>query len=555
MADSWLKTRKPGTTAPQRGSWLQTRQAAAQPGQTPGRYQGYAGTSLLTPQGRAAAADRAKRLFIEDPSLPAADPYGTRQSIIGQWLAHNIVGPGVALGPTLVAKGVGERVIGQAAGEVARRVAPRVAPVAAAARRFLGAPEPVPAPGVLEPAIRDVGRQQALLETAPVAAPTRKLTAWDTAAQIPGMSRALLSSGDLSGWLRQGVFIAPRYPVEFARGIAPSAKALFSEKAFQGLVRDVTERASMPLMQRGGLALSALDNIPLTAREEAYVAVDLVKRIPILRNWIRASERSYSGFLTKLRADVFDSIIRDVEKSGTELTDDMLKAVAGFVNTATGRGDIKGLASSVNALGTVLFSPRLAASRLQLMNPAYYASLPPVLRRRAVESAFAFYGAVATVLSVASVAGARVITDWRRNDFGNIRIGNVRYDITGGFASYMKFIGQMVTGEALSATTGRQITERGKPITRWDIFTRFVEGKFAPGARAVRDILEGESFGQPVTVQSTVVDSFMPIIMQDMFELYQQEGMLGLAMVAPAFVGVGVQTYRGKQNAAWLRRR
>jgi len=46
-----------------------------------------------------------------------------------------------------------------------------------------------------------------------------------------------------------------------------------------------------------------------------------------------------------------------------------------------------------------------------------------------------------------------VETDPTSADFGKFRVGNVHYDVTGGFAAYVVFISRMITGRLTSSTT------------------------------------------------------------------------------------------------------
>src|SRR5690606_16281417 len=110
------------------------------------------------------------------------------------------------------------------------------------------------------------------------------------------------------------------------------------------------------------------------------------------------------------------------------------KGLADFVNTATGRTQIKSktLKSAQPLLNAIFFSPRFLASRAQMLNPAWYMRLPPQSRKRAAKSMLKLAGTGLALASLAKLGGADVETDPRSSDFMKIRIGDTRYDIWGG---------------------------------------------------------------------------------------------------------------------------
>lgn len=379
----------------------------------------------------------------------------------------------------------------------------------------------------------------------------------NAAALVTGSMKAMSASVDLSAPFRQGVFAAPRYPKQFISNFAPMVKSFLSEDAYQGVAHEIATRPSFPLMEQAKLALTAVDELALTAREEAYVGSQWVEKIPILgTHLVRGSNRAYSSFLTKFRADIFDSMIREARKGNIPLTEPQLERIGAFINTATGRGELSdSLAKSANALSTSLFSPRLIASRVNLLNPYYYIRQDPFVRKEALKTAGAFYGTLATVLGLAKLRGADVGADIRSADFAKIKEGNTRYEISGGFQPYVRLAGQLATGEAISTTTGKPIAIRGKPTTRYDMVRRFIESKFSPVASLGKDILEGENFEGPINLKREIIKRFVPLILQDAWELYQEEGVEGLPKVIPGVFGVGVQTYGPRKPGVQPRRK
>ena len=363
------------------------------------------------------------------------------------------------------------------------------------------------------------------------------------------INRALMATFDMSAPLRQGVFLIGR-PKQWLPAFKDMFKYFGSEKSYQGLIDDIQARPTYPAMKQAKLALTDI-GASLNDREETFMST-LAERIPGIGKGVKASNRAYSGFLNKLRADVFDDIYKHAQNSGVlserpGIADD----IATFVNSATGRGKFTGALKPLNqateALNSVLFSPKLLASRLNLLDPVYYMKLDPVVRKEALKSLLSFAGTGISVLALAELAGAEVGTDPRSADFGKIKIGNTRVDTWGGFQQYFRLAGQLITGEKINSQTGK-LTTLGDGITapdRYDLLLSFLESKQAPIFTFARDMLKGkDGAGNKIDPSVEMVSRFIPMVIQDAYELHKDGGSPFLAL--PAIFGAGIQTY-GKQ--------
>ena len=216
------------------------------------------------------------------------------------------------------------------------------------------------------------------------------------------------------------------------------------------------------------------------------------------------------------------------------------------VNAATGRGDLGALNRASVVLNGAFFSPRLMASRLNLLNPKFYIDLEAPVRKEALKSLITFAGAGATILGLAKMGGVEVGVDPRSADFGKMKVGKTRFDMWGGFQQYIVLASRLISGQMVSSTTGREFNlgEGYKATTRLDIIQRFFESKTSPVASFALGLLKGKTTqGEDLNIPADIADRFIPMVAQDMFDLYKEKGAKGLAMAFPAIFGVGVQTY------------
>lgn len=366
--------------------------------------------------------------------------------------------------------------------------------------------------------------------------------------------RSLMASFDLSAPFRQGLVIATRHPVIFARNFGPMLKAFGSEKTYQAMLDEIHARPSYPLMLEAKVPFTELGR-SVGRREEQFGSDYAEKLTGGKYGPVRASGRAFTAFLDRTRADVFDHLIQRAMNQGVDIHDDhLLRSLGRYVGSATGRGDLGHFQEAGKYLNAVFFSPRLLASRLNFLNPRYYASLHPYARKEALRSAIQLAGTLGVLVTLASrIPGVRAATDPRNPDWGKIRIGNTRLDLAGGFQQPLRLLAQLSTGVAISSTTGKKLSLTaggfGQP-TKLDLFLRFFEGKEAPITSFVTDYMRGSNqVGQPFAWDTEVAQRLIPLLAQDSYDLYNEQhgGVNGLLAAFAGYgigsVGVGVQTY------------
>jgi len=375
---------------------------------------------------------------------------------------------------------------------------------------------------------------------------TPLLTKWKSIGlEIANIPRAFMASADLSFGLRQGVVMAATHPAIFWKNFPKQIKYFVKEKWLRESNAEISGRPTFELANESGVSLTNMGK-EMVGREEPFQS-QLAERIPILGQLVKMSNRAYSGFANRLRMDVFDYLVKRAENAGRDPWKDKTLAqdIATVVNTGTGRGSLGKFERAGPALNAFFFSPKLMASRLQMMNPAYYIKLDKFARVEALKQLVSTAGAGLTILGLAKMAGVEVGTDIRSADFGKIKIGNTRFDIGGGFLQYLRLAGQLWTGKVVSSTTGKVSTlgEGYKPRTRLDILMSAIQYKEAPIFSFATSLLKGqEAFGGEFNLGSEVGKRFVPMIIQDMVDVYKDDPSI-LPLSALGIFGVGLQTY------------
>jgi hypothetical protein len=363
--------------------------------------------------------------------------------------------------------------------------------------------------------------------------------------------RAVMASFDLSAPFRQGAVMVGK-PKQFWPNFAQMFKYIFSDKNFQAAQEEIRNRPTFPLMEEAGLAVTNISGA-LEGMEERFMS-NYAAKIPLIGRGIKASERAYVGFLNKLRADVFDDMLKKATAMGRHPAKDpaLVKGIAGFVNRATGRGELKSWFGNLEEASTFLnsffFSPRLMASRMSLLNPVYYVKADPFVRKEVLKTVFAAGAQGITVVSMMKLAGMDVETDPTGSDFMKLKVPgtNTRVDIWAGHQQYVVLAARMYYNSMKSTAGDKQIVlgEGYKPLTRADLLQRSFEYKMAPVASLMLTLLRKQGpFGEKLNIPKEAGLRFVPMVMQDAYDLYNEDPAL-VPIAGAALFGVGVQTYR-----------
>jgi len=360
--------------------------------------------------------------------------------------------------------------------------------------------------------------------------------------------RSLMASFDASAPLRQGLMLIGRK--EFYSSFKDMFKYFKGDK-HKALLEDIAQRETYPLMQRSRLDLTEM-GAALGKREERFMS-HWGEKIPLgIGKGVEVSGRLYSGFLNKLRADVFDSLIKDAERLGLDpkgnpkLTQD----IASFINSATGRGRLPVGDEMGTFLNSFFFSPRLVKARVDFMNPGWYMKLDPFARKQALKSLLTVAGAGMTTLGVAKALGGEVGDDPRSTDFGKIKVGNTRIDLWGGYQQYVVMASRLIANKTVSSTTGKvsQLGKGYKPNTRLGVLGRAVEYKEAPVFSFATALLKGQgAMGEDLKVEQEAMDRMIPMVIQDIVDIYKDDPNL-LPLSALGVFGMGLQTYEPKKG-------
>lgn len=378
---------------------------------------------------------------------------------------------------------------------------------------------------------------------------------------VGNIPRSIMASYDASGIMRQGLLIGTGHPVIFAKNIPGYLKAIKSEDFYQSGLAGLRSRpnAVNGVYEKMGVDITEMSpRASAASREESF-------RSPLAEKLfgVRQSGRGFTLYLDSARADLADYMYAKALKEGRDINDShLLESIGDVVNSSSGRGDLgEGvIGRSQEGLNLLLFSPRLIKSRVDFINPVWYAKLDPLARHQAYKAMGGLVVLVATALSIARAVGGQVNLDPRSSDFAKIRLGNTRLDLAGGFQQYMRLLSELATQSTVN--TSGVVSKMGKEgpgkTSDWDVAFRFIRSKLAPLASASVDLSQRQNaVGQPITWQNQIASRLTPLSGQDALSVGEDAAhsthstgagvLAGIGAFGLSAIGGGVQNYKPKQ--------
>lgn len=384
--------------------------------------------------------------------------------------------------------------------------------------------------------IPDAGKQLSLKEP-------KKASTFSNIINSP---KGVLASVNLHGPFRQALPLIGTK--QWWTSWEPMVKSYGSEEAFRTAMNAIKEHPDYEDAIGNGIKFTHLGD--LNDREEV-IGSKYAEKIPL----VRRSNRAYTAYLNTLRMQTYSALKNDAMKAGLNLNDNQLgNQIANFVNNASGRGSLGGMEKNAELLNNIFFSPRLLASRIQMMNPANYIMSNPFVRKQYLKSMLATIGAWGSIASMGKLAGGNVSLNPNSADFGKMKFGNTRIDPGGGFQQFLVAAHKLATGKQTSTITGRTYnlgSKYGLP-SRFDVAANFGESKLTPMLGFAADWMKASN-KHPYDIPEGIAKMYTPIFLQDLKEILTEDPTLlslpkgvnlnKLPLIAPAAVGMGSLTY------------
>ena len=333
---------------------------------------------------------------------------------------------------------------------------------------------------------------------------------------IAGVTKSLVASLDNSFVGRQGIKMLYTHPTIWTKAFLKTwvdmAKELAGVDASLALKAEIVSR---PNALNGKYEAGKYDLGVIS--EEAFPS-SLPERVPILGRLYKASQSAFNGAALRMRADYADYLIEKAERFGVDtLNKEQAIGLGRIANSMTGRGHVPLTEGQGRFVNVTVFSIRFLKSNIDTLTAHMFDSkVSRFAKREAAINLVKIIGTTATILAIADqLWPGSVEWDSRSADFGKIRIGSTRFDITGGMGSIVVLSSRLVQGSSKSSATGK-VTDLGSDkfgsLNRWDVLQNYADGKLSPIAGSARDYFKNKDFqGNKPTVPSSILNLVTPI--------------------------------------------
>jgi hypothetical protein len=367
---------------------------------------------------------------------------------------------------------------------------------------------------------------------------------------VSGVGKAVQASMDNSAIFRQGWKALWTNPVLWGKNAIRSFSDIIGtvggKPVMDEVNADILSRPTYDLMKKARLAVATI--------EESY-PVQLPEKIPLLGRFYKASEVAFTAFVHRLRADIFDYYVDVARKSNLDLTDtNTIEGLGKVVNSLTGRGSMGRLEPIAGVVNNVFFSPRLVKSHFDVLTAHLTdPNIPWSVKKLAAVNLVKIIGGTAAVLAIAKILQPdSVELDPRSSDFGQIRVGDTRFDVSGGMRSLVTLAARLITlstkGSAsqkvMPLNSGKFGSQSGT-----DVVYNFFENKLSPAAQVAKDLWfkQRDFQGKKITLQTEALKYITPLSIQALAELQNNPDSANVVLAAILdMLGISVNTYAPK---------
>jgi len=379
---------------------------------------------------------------------------------------------------------------------------------------------------------------------------------------IAGAAKGMKASLDDSAIFRQGWKTMFTNPQIWAKNAVKTFDDIYQQlklkpsdtKVVDGIKAEIYSRPN----SRSGLYKKM--KLDVGNLEEAYPS-SLPEKIPLLGRLYQASQAAYTGFLYRVRADIADKLIDMAEKSGVNIADKAeAEGLGRLINSMTGRGSLGGAEKVGKTINTIFFSPKMLKSQIDFFTMPFgvdtsLQKVTPFARKEAAKNILKVVSGIATILSTANAINPDLVEwDARSADFGKIRTGNTRFDVSGGLSPLVVLATRFARQSSKSSTSGKvtEINERDKKgnpkfgsKTGGDLFFDFMENKYSPMFSVLKQLRDQQTFdGKKPTLGSLVIDSTLPLTIDNIYGASQDEKAANLLLIGIAeTLGLSSATY------------
>ena len=363
---------------------------------------------------------------------------------------------------------------------------------------------------------------------------------------IPGMTKSLKATFDNSGLFNQAIFTLFTHPVIWQRNARKSFQDIWNvmggKEVMAEINADKVSRPNYDLYKQEKLATGTI--------EEAFPDSKILEKIPLGGRIHKAANTAFTGLAYRNRMDIFDLLVEHAKNNGQDI-----KGLGKLVNSLTGRGSLGRFEGGADTFNVLMFAPRFLKGRIDVLTAHILSKdMGRFAKVEAVKNLLKIVGGISAVTTaINAVKPGTVEIDPRSTDFLRVKIGNTRFNYTGGLSNIITLSSRILP--LLAGMEGKTKNSKGELVelnsnkfgarTGFDILVDFMQGKASPVAGFVISRLEGKTYGgERLTLGNQLTNLVMPLPIQGAIETEQDPKSADLiTTVILDAVGIFANTY------------
>ena len=290
----------------------------------------------------------------------------------------------------------------------------------------------------------------------------------------------------------------------------------------------------------------------ILAKSEEETPTNVLGKIPVVGKGYKASDIAFRNSAIMMRTQLYDFYSKMARTNGVEMTDEQIKDIGTMVNGLTARGDL-GKIGEGGVVKMLLWAPRMMKSNWDTLTAHSFGTglKTSFARKEAAKNSLKIIVELTLVLALAKALWPDSVEENPlSSDFGKIKIGDTRFDITAGMASLVTLAARILTQSSKSSTTG-VVTKFGTGYgqrTSWDTILEFLTNKTAPGTRFIIDLAKREDYegDKPLSAWS-ITKRFLPISIKNAIELKDNASADRVLGVIADVFGIAATSYNASE--------
>ena len=373
----------------------------------------------------------------------------------------------------------------------------------------------------------------------------------DFISTVSNNSIAMVASFDNSFLGRQGLKMLFTHPTAWAPGARKSfsdfAQTLGGKNAHDAMLADIYSRENY--------LNGEYQRAKIIAKTEEQYPTSIPERIPGVGRVFKASEVAFKGSALRMRTDLYDMLSARAKDLGVDLGNKTeIESLGKMINALTARG-IWGKTGEPPIVRLFLWAPKMLKANIDVLTAHGFGS--------GLDSKFTQKEAAKNLLKIVSITALLMAIanallpdsaelDPRSSDFGKIKVGTTRFDITGGAASLVVLASRIISYALGMPSIKSPETGLVRPFgnnigqkTAFDAIIDFLKNKTTPPMGVLISWLDNKNkgSGEDFTWSNAAFTSFTPISLQNMIKMGDDVSADKIVGAMVDLIGINANSY------------